>query len=210
MSFYSVAYGGSQHTVERYKVDFWNFIQTCLRLLKLPNDYPWIIKSGNGCHIIIKAEDIQNFDVSALPYTPNSNYINRDGDSVKWALFKRMELRWRDHLVLPPSIHDSGLKYEFYHKKLPNYSPLDVSIENLNNLLNYYCGEGEYLNYNYNNKNTYLVRLKKQVAKNDSWVSRLEHETIEDNYNWLLKCGSHNALNSLGIAYVLGNGIGIK
>lgn len=188
----------------------WEFIQTCLELLKLPNDYSWVVKSGSGhgCHIIIKVEDIQNFDVSAVPYAPNSKHTStNDNNFVDWASFRRMELRWKDHLVLPPSIHKTGNKYEFYHKNLPNYAPIEVSIENLNNLLNYYCGEEEYSNYNYNDKKLYLTRLKKQMANHDSWIFRLGYETIEDNLNWLLKCNSSEALNSLGIAYVLGKGV---
>ena len=197
---------------EEVRTNFSDFIQTCLCLLRLPNDYQWVIKSGSGwgCHIILKTKDIQYFDISSLPYAPNCKNIDVDTHNNSFyesALFERMELRWRDHLVLPPSIHQSGGKYDFYHKKLPSYSPLEVSIENVNNLINYYCGDETFDSYNYKNKKLYLAKLKKAYAECHSWTRRLGYEITEDNYNWLLKCQSPSALNSLGVAYTLGKGV---
>lgn len=189
---------------------FLDFIHTCLELLELPADYSWVVKSGShsGCHIIIKAQDIQNFNIDTISYSPNSEFRVHDNlrQTGAWDdIFLRMELRWNDYLVLPPSIHSSGNLYEFYFKKTPNSIPLEVSIDALNNLLDYFCADDEYISCNYKGDKIYLARRVKQIAEFSSqyWNGVLR-KNIEDEYSWLSKCYSSTAINTLGVAYALG------
>ena len=200
-------------TKEEKEQMFLDFIHICLELLGLPENYSWVIKSGshNGCRIIIKAEDIQDFNIETISYSPNSKFRTHDElrQSGAWGdEFLRMELRWNDYLVLPPSIHPSGNLYEFYFKKTPNSAPLAVSIDSLNNLLNYFCADDEYIDCNYKGEKIYLARRVKQIEGFSSryWNGVLR-KTIEDDYNWLSKCYSSIAINTLGVAYALGKGV---
>ena len=115
------------------------FINEILTLLHLPKDYPWVVRSGNGCgfHIIFKSEDntaTQNID--SLSFEPKNEYCDSD-----CKLFYRMELRWCDHLVLPPSLHASGLQYRFRNGTLPTTAPSKVSLAELDSMIDKYCGE---------------------------------------------------------------------
>ena len=189
-----------------------NFIQSCLKLLGLPADYAWVIKSGshNGFHIIIKAKDIEGFNIDTLSYSPNSNFRPSDDyrEVAGGEAFLRMELRWNDYLVLPPSLHSSGNLYEFYFNKIPTSVPSEVSIDSLNKLIDYFCADDEYIDCKYDDNKIYLVRRVKKIENFSSrYFNGILRETIEDDYNWLMECYSEIALNTLGVAYLLGKGV---
>ena len=192
---------------------FSDFIKTSLQLLKLPENYPWVIRSGSrkGYHIIIKAEDIQDFNIETTSYSPNSRHRIKDEmciGEISYDMFEKMELRWSDHLVLPPSKHSSGNLYEFYFKNMPNSAPLKVSIDSLNNLLDYFCADDEYISCNYKTEKMYLARRAKQFAEFSSrYRNGVLKKNIEDDCNWLSKCHSKMAMNTLGVAYALGVGV---
>ena len=85
-------------------------IEEFLSYLSLPKDYPWVIRSGSGrgFHIIFKCGDL-NSEFETKSYSPNFHYIFRRVNG----LFSRLELRWKTHLVLPPSLCHNGNSYEF-------------------------------------------------------------------------------------------------
>jgi hypothetical protein len=114
-----------------------NFVQNLVRLLRLPTNYKWIIKSGSnsGYHIIFYAEDhgyvVEPNQVKA--FRPNLKYHKQ---------FKHIELRWTDHLVLPPSLHYSGNKYEFING-FPEERPSKIKIENLKKAIDEISKKGD-------------------------------------------------------------------
>ena len=105
--------------------------QIC-RALKLPEDYEWIVKSGSGYHILFYADEhtysLQSGKVKA--FKPQSEYKN---------LFKHIELRWHDHLVLPPSIHPNYRHYHFLSNIPPYQKPLRIHLNEIYNLMSNYC-----------------------------------------------------------------------
>lgn len=80
-----------------------NFILHLLDILNLPNNYRWVVRSGskNGFHILFRCKD-ENINLSdPVKIAFSSNEYHR-------CLFKKIEFRWEKHIVLPPSVHDSG------------------------------------------------------------------------------------------------------
>jgi len=113
------------------------FVKKLITLLKLPLDYKWIVKSGsgNGYHILFYADE-HNFDVESnkiKAFRPNIKYNHK---------FKHIELRWSDHLVLPPSLHFRGNKYEFIDG-FPESKPLKIKIENLEKAIDEISSKGK-------------------------------------------------------------------
>lgn len=178
------------------------FINQFLEMLGLPSDYPWVIYSGsgNGFHIIFKAEDIED-DIDSLSFQPNNNYDSGYGDG----LFSRIELRWCDHLILPPSLHASANKYKFRNKVLPSCYPSTLSIEKLDNMIVHYCGELRMESYQFRGTSFHLVEMLKIFSRHDSYLS--PHEHTEDSLCWLENSKNDESLNSLALRYILGNGV---
>lgn len=110
-----------------------NFVLQLLDILNLPNNYQWTIKSGskNGFHILFKCENenIKLSDPIRIAFSSNK-YHQR--------FFKKIEFRWEKHIVLPPSIHESGHKYEFLFGE-PSEMPINVEIEQLKLIIDQYC-----------------------------------------------------------------------
>lgn len=116
-----------------------------LRILNLPKDYEWVFLtgSGKGIHIYIRTEQhhfvINNGQTKA--FHPNKK--NKDK-------FKVLELRWKYHCVLPPSLHKSYNNYKFT-KKLPLSPPKEVDLGYVNQMIYEICDhnlqrEAEYIN----------------------------------------------------------------
>lgn len=112
------------------------FISWVLDCLELPSNYEWVIQSGskNGFHILFYSDNhnfpVQRDRIKAFnPNSANSEY------------FKRVELRWTKHLVLPPSQHKSGNKYDFSFCDLPLSKPKTVSISLIEKCLKEICYE---------------------------------------------------------------------
>jgi len=109
------------------------FIQKLLNILKLPLNYEWVVKSGShkGFHILFYSEDnrITEHESLKIAYGSNSKYN---------LAFKKIEFRWKKHLVLPPSLHESSNRYEFLFS-IPVKDPLVVEIEDLLNAITTFC-----------------------------------------------------------------------
>jgi hypothetical protein len=157
-------------------------IDDFLQLLGLPEDYPWVIKSGShsGFHIVFRCEKLDS-EFASKAYTPNDQFRYLSYDCEK--LFDRLELRWREHLVLPPSIHMSGNSYIFYQRtpknerpkdwfdnrdwkkkdessqNLPSTEPAWLTIKDIDNLVFHYCGNIEITEYKFNSCSFKLSEL---------------------------------------------------
>jgi hypothetical protein len=106
-----------------------DIIKNILKILFLPNDYEWIIKTPNGFHIYIRTEKLNLpigiNDKGIICLEPNEKHINK---------FKRVEFRYAGHAVLPNSkINES--RYFFLHlnsngklqnNPIPTLAPLYV------------------------------------------------------------------------------------
>lgn len=115
-----------------------NLIDKCLELLHLPKDYEWVVYSGSGkgFHILFRAQTIDDnrFKNKVIEFCEPEHPQNRWLDPI----FKKMELRMKEFLVLPPSRHLSGGVYKFRKDSFPNKGPMIVSIDSLYQLLIHY------------------------------------------------------------------------
>lgn len=124
-----------------------DLIKDILNILGLPLNYEWTIKtgSGKGYHILFQC-DTHNFPVAwGKIKSFLSNGIRE---------FKRLELRWFGHLVLPPSSHNSGNNYIFLFKEFPKKKPLVINENKIDFIIKKYCKDdnlvgssGLYLDY---------------------------------------------------------------
>lgn len=197
---------------EDREVKIEQFIIKCLGLLGLPSDYEWVVDSGSGwgLHIIFRADPIENYSPDSLFFTHNSKFYHLDynGFDVEYDIFERLELRWRDHLVVPPSKHVSGGEYTFRKNALPKHIPLTVSINNLNNLIDYYCAESRVFSFKYNEEDLLIAKSVKLAATYDSWRTAYnENQHQKEHANWLSKCYSREAYNNIAVKYLIGEDV---
>ncbi len=104
------------------------FIKGFLFALNLPADYNWVVKSGShtGFHIWVKAST--SFP-SSIPYPPNNTLYYFPLKDYR-VLFKQIELRLSDHIVLPPSKNRDG-NYYVYINDTPLTPPDEIEIKKL-------------------------------------------------------------------------------
>ena len=194
------------HVGYYYEDNIDSVIENLLSHMDLPKDYPWVVKSGSGrgFHIIFTSELLKN-EQATKAYTPNFRYAYYGSDLV---YFDRLELRWKDHLILPPSIHFSGKRYEFWHG-IPNSEPTSLQIYNIDSLIFHYCGRINIQKYNFNGKAIYLVETCKYYTTFDNY-GFFEHGKVPDSFEWQEKSNTPEANNSIGIRYVLGNNVNVN
>ncbi len=100
------------------------FLFEFLRKIGLPNNYEWVVRTGshNGFHIIFYTDPLfclsrpgpgpSNFSLYAM-----KEYLN---------IFKHIDILSTNHIVLPPSLHQSGKKYDFLSGKKPTSPPARI------------------------------------------------------------------------------------
>lgn len=130
-------------------------VTTICKILGLDETYQWVFKSGshNGYHIVIQCNNKEainftplNFDaVSTQGLMPNemvdpfcSVDTNAYYPSSYRRLFHKLEFKWKGNLVVPNSIHMSGLRYEF-NNKMPQHFPASVEFERILAVKLKYC-----------------------------------------------------------------------
>ncbi len=183
------------------------FINHFLDILGLPHDYSWVIMSGSGVgfHIIFRTKDIDD-NIDSLSFAHNDQYgASGNGETYEQTHFGRIELRWVDHLILPPSIHASGNRYTFRNGELPSDAPQELDLSKINDLLNHYCAEIRVTSHKYKEQNFYLAEKLKIYSRNDSYLS--PHEHTEDSLGWLEASNSGESKNSLALRYIFANGL---
>lgn len=118
------------------KVRDYKAVELIREKLGLPDNYPWIIKSGsgNGYHIWIRVKESKllkeklNGEKSVYRL-----YLKNSG------LCDHMELRWNEsQTVLPFSMHQSGNKYLFINEE-PKERPAEIEIDLLLDCLDELC-----------------------------------------------------------------------
>lgn len=91
-----------------------------LSIMELPKNYEWVVQTGTGYHIFIKTDfhqyPLQPGQVKA--FYPNNKFAGK---------FKTLELRWKYHVVLPPSTHPNYKRYAFVDS-LPSKLPVQLDL----------------------------------------------------------------------------------
>lgn len=100
-----------------------SILHKILNLLRLPVDYEWAVKTPNGFHIHIFSDSLlfasnEQLNDGVLSLLPNIENKNK---------FSRIELRWANHAVLPPTILN-GKNYSFINADFPSDKPKWVNL----------------------------------------------------------------------------------
>ena len=129
----------------------YSLIKDILKVLRLPDDYEWAIKTPKGFHIFIQSENlnlpcgINNKGIICL--TPNENHVDK---------YSRIEFRYAGHVILPPS--NINRKYSFIQDiEIPAESPKNVKSITVFRLMAYLAGN--YGPYN-TSPSSYVAKLK--------------------------------------------------
>ena len=196
---YILEEGDRKIDIEDYNIG--DYRRECLLLLGLPEDYQWVVWSGSkrGFHIIIRVKDSEERESSPTSY----------GYYPYFSTNKRIELRWKGHLILPPSIHCSGESYRFFNNQIPTTEPVCVNLGKIEDLLDYYCGENHYNTYDWEQRSFEIVERIKNNAEDSQGVHYdSKEEKRNRNYiQWLETCGTSQAYNTLAIKYLLGKDV---
>jgi len=128
------------------------FVKSLCKALNLPEDYEWVVKSGsnNGFHIWVK---IQSLPTGLFLHKQAKDLFDEEGIIVLNSIppyqytFERIEIRWKAHCVLPPSLCHTGNQYKFTTDKLPKNKPVSINPDLLFKILNILSVNSE-LDYN--------------------------------------------------------------
>lgn len=124
-------------------------VNNILKLLGLPQDYEWVVKSGSGVgyHILYSCNNYRVIEEedNTFGYDSSQSKGPDFGDAIANAYypapfcksFYKVEFKWSGNLVLPPSLHLTGNRYRFLNK-FPSKNPKDVSIYDLFKVKEYY------------------------------------------------------------------------
>lgn len=136
------------------------FLGVILEDLGLSADYEWLVLSGsgNGCHIIIRSDEISNMNFENYSFLPGS--FSEGYLQYRYRAFDRLEISWNYFLVLPPSfgsLKTNKESYGFWNwGVLPKKSPSLISNESLANMLFKWCADDKVYSINYNNNDCKL------------------------------------------------------
>ena len=106
-----------------------DLILSVLKKLELPSDYEWLVRSGSGkgFHILYRIKENYIYTGWNSTYFPNEKY----SDKFEW-----FEIRTGGHLVLPPSVHNSTMRYEFVNGRVPMKLPVEINRDCLLDTIN--------------------------------------------------------------------------
>lgn len=147
----------------------YEFVKDLLKILNLPDDYEWVIKSGsrNGYHIYFYTDEnddenknffesdkinyfYEKYGKKGLPFLKYENsefytatfYPNIDNS----ALFERIDFMWKSNVILPYSYHKSTYRYSFVNNT-PCNSPLKINHKKLFTIVNCFLLHEYYESY---------------------------------------------------------------
>ncbi len=108
----------------------YSILKEILSILGLSHTYEWVTKTGsnNGFQILCLGNRLHYIDNDIVASTYPSNINNANN-------FEKIEFLWQTHLVLPPSLHKSGNRYQFINCKLPTSGPVKVGAKNIVKLI---------------------------------------------------------------------------
>ena len=134
-------------------------VKRILRELGLPEDYYWVVKSGNGFHIWIII-DAGEFETTAKAVY---NFLPKDD-----SLCDHLEVRWKNcQTALPPSQHPNGKRYEFINGE-PNEKPAVAALSAVTGMLKKYFKVPEQKTtqeFEYNKLNVFDEQMVKSAAE---------------------------------------------
>ena len=112
-------------------------VEDLLDIFNLPHTYEWVVQSGSkkGYHIWIRVSEVPEVlgrEREVFPLHANARYASS---------FKRLEVRWSGHTVLPPSKHSYGYNYAFLNCSFPSAAPEYVGTESLSKAVLTMCLE---------------------------------------------------------------------
>lgn len=111
----------------------YDFLDEVLDFLDLPANYEWVTLSGskNGFHIFINCNKFSYLEENQVVTTfpPKEGFKH---------IFEKIEILWNTHVVLPPSIHNSGSSYSFINCKCPKTLPQLVKHRKVSKFIDTY------------------------------------------------------------------------
>lgn len=92
------------------------FVKQVLLSLGIKGIYDWVISTGsnNGFHVWIKVEELPSnllMNSHAEKLFKNAGFIVFEPNEKYKDVFKRIELRWKCHVIMPPSLSGYGFNY---------------------------------------------------------------------------------------------------
>lgn len=185
--------------------EFNDFVKYCLSLLRLPEDYHWVVRSGSGCgfHIIFRTNEITNFNPEIISFKNRKDLYKEKID------VKALDLIWNGYIALPPTSGAGAFNpnlyetYPFVYRFIncdlfPDYEPAFVSIGDLNNFLNQYCAEDHF--YGGWHGGTTLYGHKKISSEFGSFTN--DYLSHNDSIEWLESCNTPEGKNMAAIKYI--------
>lgn len=204
---------------EDYPSPLETLIKKFLCKLKLPNDYEWVVYSGSrrGFHIIFKTEDIESFFCDSWAFSPKYGrdlLMIKGNDLFASAIYglderpfcDHYELRWGNHLVLPPSVNKDSNTYTFRCGSLPSKEPLWVNIEDINNLIDYLSSSVKVGTFKYGELNN-IPYVFYERGRSELRSLCTYNYKVEDDIKWMEQCHSPQAYNALATIYLFGKGV---
>lgn len=164
--------------------------------------YDWVVISGSGrgFHIIFKCQPYTDeYDTISFDFSKKVTLRYTDKFSLG-----TIELRWKDHIVLPPSKAQYGGQYRFYKEKLPKGMPKEISLPALDNLLYNVASEHKYDIGETFSKYKYEIAYWQTIYNpDDSWREPRLFSEVPN--GWLEKSNTDNARNILLLRYLREN-----
>ncbi|AHJ95534.1 bifunctional DNA primase/polymerase [Hymenobacter swuensis] len=119
----------------------YKLVEKTLAELGLPPSYEWVVTSGSGSgfHIFVYADKFRIQSNSLAPSASNhvvTTFMPGDGYLQR---FDKIEFLWSTHVVLPPSLHHTGNRYEFLNCRLPRALPQRVKQSGLYDIVRKHC-----------------------------------------------------------------------
>jgi DNA polymerase III epsilon subunit-like protein len=110
----------------------YSLLDSILDILQLPRNYEWVTQTGskNGFHVIVKCENnLLSPEQVVTTFPPNKESRH---------LFEKIEILWKTHVILPPSLHKSGNIYSFLNCRFPLFRPREVDYDFLFDVIRVY------------------------------------------------------------------------
>jgi hypothetical protein len=169
--------GHSSRCIDIDGCDSYEFITKLLSILRLPENYQWVVKTPNGFHIHITCAPIYFATYEQLV----NGVLSVDPNEKSEIYFKKIELRWANHSVLPPTIIN-GKKYHFTNDSFPTNPPARVQMLNVFRALCEFCGRSANGSGNFISKNMIfqLAVPSEGYATAEAIIGSINDQNVKD------------------------------